>query len=254
MAERGSCLLEKIDGFIIKEQDYGETNKIVTIFSKKLGKFNCLARGAKKPRSRMAAVTQPFVFSRFFVYVNSGLSTIRQGEVLDSFRPVREDIFKTAYASFIAELTDKLLDAKQPDGFLFTQYYETMEWIAENKDGRIPVMMYEMKLYRKAGIAPIVNHCLHCGSKERPFFFSVANGGLLCGQCKHMDQDAVFLPDNLSKLLYIFSEVSLEQVGSISVKEQNIKLLRKILDAYYDQYGGFYLKSRRFLKQMEKLE
>jgi len=247
-------LLEKIDGFIIKEQDYGETNKIVTIFSKKLGKFTCLARGAKKPRSRMAAVTQPFVFSRFFVYINSGLSTIQQGEVIDSFRPVREDIFKTAYASFIAELTDKLLDSKQPDGTIFSQYYETMKWIAENDDARIPVMMYELKLYKKAGFAPVVNHCLRCGSTEKPFFFSISNGGLLCGKCKDLDPEALFLPDRLPKLLYIFSEVGLEQVGSISVKEQNIKLLRKLLDAYYDQYGGFYLKTRRFLKQMEQLE
>lgn len=246
-------MLEKVDGFIIKSQDYGETNKIVTIFSKKLGKFTCLARGAKKPKSRMAAVTQPFVYSRFFVYVNSGLSTVQQGEIIDSFRPIREDIIKTAYAAFIAELTDKLLDSKDPDSYLFQQFFQTMEWVAENEDASIPIMMYELKLFQKGGFAPIVDRCLNCGSKQGPFHFSISNGGYLCQRCKYMDPEAIALQDNLAKLLYIFSTVGLERVSSISVKEENKNLLRQILDAYYDRYGGYYLKSKKFLKQLNQL-
>ncbi|MYL60323.1 DNA repair protein RecO, partial [Virgibacillus halodenitrificans] len=52
-------MLEKVDGVILKTQDYGETHKIITIYSRKLGKISTLARGAKKTKSRMAAVTQP---------------------------------------------------------------------------------------------------------------------------------------------------------------------------------------------------
>src|SRR5690606_3818507 len=154
---------------------------------------------------------------QFFVYVNSGLSTIQQGEVIDSFRPIREDIIKTAYAAYIAELTDKLLDAKQPDVYLFNQYYETMTWIAENEHVSIPIMMYELKLYKKGGFAPIVDRCQQCGNRQGSFFFSVDSGGLLCQNCKQIDPDAVFLPDNLAKLLYIFLNIGLERVGTISV-------------------------------------
>lgn len=105
-------MLEKIDGIIIKTRDYGETHKLVTILSKNIGKFTALARGAKKPKSRMAAVIQPFIRAQLFVYVNQGLSTIQQGEIVNSFRPIREDIVKTAYAAYMTELTDKLLDEK----------------------------------------------------------------------------------------------------------------------------------------------
>ena len=247
-------MLEKINGIVIKTQDYGETHKIITIFSKRIGKFTALARGAKKTKSRMAAVTQPFIHAQFFVYMNTGLSTIQQGEIIDSFRAVREDIIKTSYAAYITELTDKLLDSEVPDPFLFEQFYQTMIWISENEDADIPIIMYELKLFEKGGFAPTVNRCTNCGNKNLPFSFSILEGGMLCTKCRYLDERAITLSDSLAKLLHVFSSVGLERIGTISMKPENQKLLRQILNNYYDQYGGFYLKSRKFLDQLDKLK
>ncbi|RDW21773.1 DNA repair protein RecO [Oceanobacillus chungangensis] len=246
-------MLEKIDGIVLKTQDYGESHKIITVYSKKLGKFTALAKGAKKPKSRMAAVTQPFIYAQFFVYVNKGLSTIQQGEIIESFRPIREDIIMTAYTAYIMELTDKLLDSQVPDVYLFEQLFGTLNWLVEHEGADVPIMMYELKLFKKGGFAPIVNQCSNCGSKELPFSFSIAEGGFLCRRCIHLDENAVPLPESLTKILYIFLNVGLERVGNISIKPDNLKLLRQILDAYYDKYGGYYLKSRKFLKQLDLL-
>ncbi|MFC2948383.1 DNA repair protein RecO [Virgibacillus sediminis] len=246
-------MLEKIDGIIIKTTDYGETHKIVTIMSKKIGKFSAIAKGAKKPKSRMAAVTQPFIYGQFFVYLNKGLSTLQQGEIIHSFRPIREDIIKTAYTAYITELTEKLMDSQIPDPSLFDQLHYTMEWVEKNEDVEIPVMMYEMKLFARGGFAPSVSRCANCGGNEPPFSFSIAEGGLLCSKCKGLDPDAIPLSESVAKLLYIFAKIGLERVGRISVKPENQRLLRRILDAYYDQYGGYYLKSKKFLGQLDKL-
>ncbi|GGJ83313.1 DNA repair protein RecO [Lentibacillus kapialis] len=247
-------MLEKMQGIVLKTQDYGETHKIVTMFSDKAGKISAIARGAKKPKSRMAAVTQPFILGDFFVYLNSGLSTIQQGDVLNSLRRIREDIIKTAYASYIVELTDKIIDSHLPDHDLFKQLDQTLNWIAEHDDAIIPIIMYELKLFNRGGFAPTVSKCVHCGNEGGTFAFSIAEGGLLCTACQHIDANVVRLPNNLARLFHIFSEVELERIGTISVKPENQKLLRTIMDAYYDQYGGYYLKSKRFLKQLDKLK
>lgn len=244
-------LLEKIDGIIIKTKDYGETHKLVTIFSNKIGKFNALAKGAKKPKSRMAAVTQPFINARFFVYIGSGLSTIQQGEVLDSFRIIREDIFKTGYVSYMAELTDKLLDAKENDPFLYEQFYQTLLWINNQDEVDIPVIMYELKLYKKAGFAPVLHQCSRCGNQEGLSKFSIREGGMLCQQCAYFDPEAIHISEKLSRLLYLFSEVDLKRIGNIRMKKENVQLIRKILYEYYDQYGGFWIKSRKVLDQLD---
>lgn len=201
----------------------------------------------------MAAVTQPFIYGEFLVYVNSGLSTIQQGDIIHSFRQIREDIIKTAYAAYITELTDKLFDEKSPDPFLYDELYRTMCWISENEDTDIPIMMYELKLFTKGGFAPTVDKCVNCGSKEAPFSFSIQEGGLLCNRCRNLDHDAMVLPNAVAKLFHLFASISLDRVGSVSVKPENSKLMRRILDEYYDKYGGFYLKSRKFLSQLDLL-
>ncbi|WP_077327035.1 DNA repair protein RecO [Virgibacillus siamensis] len=246
-------MLEKMEGIVIRTQDYSETHKIVTIFSNKLGKISAIARGAKKPKSRMAAVTQPFILGEFFVYVGSGLSTIQQGEVINSFRPIREDIIKTAYTAYIAELTDKLTDTKSPDIYLYNQLLQTLNWIAEHDAVEVPMMMYELKVFAKGGFAPIVDRCVNCGGNKAPFSFSVTEGGLLCSRCRHMDPEAAVIPDKAAKLMRLFAGVGLERVSSISVKPENIQKIRQIIDAYYEQYGGYYLKSKKFLNQLDKL-
>lgn len=247
-------MLEKIDGVIIKTKDYGETHKIVTIFSQKIGKFSAIARGAKKPKSRMAAVTQPFIYGQFFVYLNKGLSTIQQGEIIHSFRSIREDIVKTAYAAYLTELTEKLLDDQLPFAEIYKEFIQTLKWISEYDDIDIPLMMYEMKLYRAGGFAPTVDGCANCGSKNSPFVFSIVEGGLLCSKCQHLDPDAIPLTNTIVKLLYLFSTVGMERLGNISVKDENRLLLRGLLDHYYDQYGGYFLKSKRFLNQLDKFK
>lgn len=247
-------MLEKINGIILKTQDYGETNKIVTIFSQQLGKFSGIARGAKKPKSRMAAITQPFIHGNFLVYVSTGLSTIQQGEVTESFRNIREDIIKTAYAAYMTEFTDKLLESHQPDPYIFNQFCQTMQWISEKDHYEIPLMMFEMKLFHTAGIAPKVDQCVNCGQQDSLSSFSMSEGGLLCSDCFSIDPDAVILPASVSKLLNIFSEVDIERVGNISVKEENKLLLRNLLNTYYDRYGSYFLKSRKFLEQLDLLK
>lgn len=248
-------MLEKIEGFIIKAVDYGETHKIVTIFSKKYGKISAIARGAKKMKSRMAAVTQPFIHGEFLIYINEkGLSTIQQGDVIDSLRSIREDIIKTAYAAYIGELTDKLMETFNPDYYIYDQFLQTIKWIAENEEMEIAVMMYELKLFEKGGFAPIVDRCVRCGDQNNLISFSISEGGLLCNQCTYNNDDSINFRNSVAKLLHIFSKVGLERIGTVSIKPENQHLLRKILDAYYDQYGGYYLKSRRVLKQLELLE
>ncbi|WP_306291511.1 DNA repair protein RecO [Paraliobacillus ryukyuensis] len=244
-------LFEKIEGIIIRTQDYGETHKIVTLFTKEKGKIACIARGAKKPKSRMAAVTQPFIHGSFLIQTGSNLGTMQQGEIIVSFRKIREDIIKTAYASYLAELTDKMLDKQSFEGYLYQQFIFSMQAIEMDKDPDIIMLMYELKVFDKAGFAPVVNRCVNCGRLEASYAFSIKEGGFLCSQCLSIDPQAVHLSETLTKLFQIFSQVDLQQIGNISVKPENKALLKQLMEAYYDQYGSYYLKSKKFLKQLD---
>lgn len=247
-------VLKNIEGIVLKTQDYGETNKIVTIFSKQIGKISAIARGAKKAKSRMAAVSQVFIHGEFQLFIGKGLGTMQQGQINQSFRHIGADIEKTAYAAYITELTDRLLDDREPDRYIYDQLLYTLEWINEHDDFYVPIFMYELKLFAKGGFSPVLNRCVHCSKTAFPFAFSIEEGGLLCTECRHLDEYAVGLQDRVVKLLYNFQRTGLDKVGNISIKQENIRFLRQLLNEYYDKYGGFQLKSKRFLAQLDQLK
>ncbi|UFT97809.1 DNA repair protein RecO [Radiobacillus kanasensis] len=247
-------MFNKCEALILRTQDYGETHKIVTLFTKDIGKVGVIARGAKKPKSRMAAITQPFIHGEFLIQVGSGLGTMQQGEVIHSLRPIREDIIKTAYASYLAELTDKMVDQKQPDTYLYQQLMEILLAIGEGKDPVILTIIYEFKMFQKAGFAPTVHQCVNCGQTSDAYVFSVSEGGFLDSRCAHLDEHAIGIPPKLVKIIQLLSRVDVTRIGNISIKEENKRLLQRIMEAYYDQHGGYYLKSRKFLKQLDLLQ
>lgn len=180
-------MLQKGEGIVIRTVDYGETNKIVTVFTREFGKTAFMARGAKKPKSPLSAVTQLFSYGYYLYQSGNSLGTLRQGEVTDAFPDLREDIYRTAYAAFIAELLDKLVDEKVPNPFLFESFYQALHYIDEGFDPEVISFIFETKMLDVAGIRPQLNQCVNCGEEQGPFVFSVREGGLLCSACSSMD-------------------------------------------------------------------
>lgn len=246
-------MLRSLTGFVIRTQPYRETHKLITLFTKELGKVNAISRGANRPNSRMVAISQPFVYANFLTYVSRGLSTIQQGEVLNSYRNIREDIHKTTYASYIAELTWKSLKDQESMPYLYSQFKHTLDWISNHDEYMIPVIMYEFKVYKYAGILPVVTECVLCGNVRKLQFFSINEGGVLCKSCFRRDEHAMFLSKTIIKLLQVFSSVGIDQVGTISIKRENEHRIRTLMDEYYDRYGGYPLKTRKVLRQLDQL-
>lgn len=247
-------MLQKTVGIVLRTQDYGETHKLVTIFTKEIGKITTISRGANKPRSRLSAVSQIFIEADFLLFVPKGLATLRQGDIISSYRHIREDLLRTTYAAYMIELTDKLIEEKSPEPFLYNELRQTLEWINDEEDYLVPLMMYEMKLFKKGGFAPVVDYCVNCNNNENLQSFSIQEGGALCDRCVSIDHYAMRLPPSLFRILSVFLHVELDRVGNINMKTTNIERLRTLLDQYYDRYGGYKIRSKRLLEQFRNLE
>ena len=139
-------MLQKVEGIVLRASSYGESDKIVTIFSRELGKRAAMARGAKKPTSRLASVSQPFTYGYFLIQQGRGMGTLQQGEIIDSMRTIREDIFTTAYASFIMELVDKLIDDESPKPHLFDILHQALQAISDDYDPEAISLFVEWKM------------------------------------------------------------------------------------------------------------
>lgn len=245
-------MLQKCEGIVLRTTDYGETNKIVSLFTREWGKVGVMARGAKKPKSRLASITQPFTYGYFLVQKGNGLGNLQQGEIIASWRNMKEDLFLTAYASYIVELTDKCTEEKKVNPYLFELLYQTLNYINEGMDPVILKNIYEMKMLPSLGLYPVLNQCVICSATEGLFSFSIKEGGIICHCCLEKDPYHLKISVATVKLLRIFYYLDLNRLGTISVKQETKRELKLVIDSYYDEYSGLFLKSRKFLDQMEK--
>ncbi|RSD22746.1 DNA repair protein RecO [Mesobacillus subterraneus] len=244
-------MLQKCEGIVIRTTDYGETNKIVTLFTREFGKVGVMARGAKKPNSRLSAVTQLFTYGHYLFQASTGLGSLQQGEMMSSLRAIREDIFLTAHASYIVDLTDKVTEDRKSNPFLFELLLQTLNYLNEGYDMEILTHIYEMKMLNVQGLYPVLDRCTNCGSTEGDFNFSIREGGLLCHRCFETDPYRIKTSPGTVRLLRLFYLLDLNRLGNISVKPETKAELNKVIRAYYDEYSGLYLKTRKFLDQMD---
>jgi DNA repair protein RecO (recombination protein O) len=246
-------VLDKVEGIVIRTTNYSETNKILTIYSKEIGKIALMARGARKPRSRFASSSQLFIYGSFVYQKSKGIGTLNQADILDSYREIRSDLMLTAYAAYMVELLDKLTEDQEPNPYLFELLYHLLHHLDDGEDGEILLRIFDTKMLTFSGSTPTLHKCSRCGSSELPFMFSVKFGGSLCGRCLTEDPYHLKVSPTVIKLLNLFQQLNPTRIGHISVKEKTKKQLKEALEVYYQEHVGVYLKSKRFLDQMERV-
>lgn len=168
---------------IIKSSDFGEADKLVTVFSETYGKLRAVARGIKKPKSSLRSCVQPFCYSQLHFYRGRDLELITQGKLLDFFGNSREDLERTLYSIYLMEVLDKSLLDRMPVPGLFRLTLHTLQSI--NNQGLNPLFIrrFELNLAVHLGYRPILNQCVSCGQREGLAGFNLAEGGMICRDC-----------------------------------------------------------------------
>ncbi|USB34459.1 DNA repair protein RecO [Paenibacillus sp. YPG26] len=248
-------MLYRVEGIVIRSMDYGEGNKIITICTATHGKIGVLVRGAKKSKSRHAALTQPFTNGEYlFFRTGNGLGTLNQGEILESHHLLREDLILTSYASYACELLDRTLQDEEVGAFWFNQLKACLEALTSGKDPQVTAHLFEMKILQAAGYGPVLDNCVSCGSEDEPAVVSPRLGGVLCRRCKHHDPSAMTVTPGTLKLLRLFAKLDLRRLGNIDVKDTTKAEMKVVMRAFMDAQLNLNLKSQRFLDQLDKYE
>ncbi|OZM57734.1 DNA repair protein RecO [Lottiidibacillus patelloidae] len=243
-------MMLKAEGIVIRSIDYGESNKIITLFTKEFGKVGVMARGAKKPKSRLASTTQLFTCGYFLFQKSTKLGTLQQAEVLTPLRMIQSDIIKTAYAAYFVELLDKCTEERKSSTAIYEFLYYSLVYLNEGIDEQVLKYIFEMKMLILLGIQPHVNGCKSCGVLDEKYSFSIKEGGFLCKRCSRIDPRTLHISEQTAKLLRVFYYIDMKRLGNVSVKQETKDELEKVISNYYEEYSGLYLKSKKFLNHL----
>lgn len=246
-------MLITTEGFVLRNRKYKETSSLLTIFTRKVGKINAIAKGAYRPKSRLLAGIQPFSYSEFVLYKGRNLYTVNQCDVREMFYPLREDLKKLSYAAYLVELVESVIAEGQISNRLFNLLGKTLYILKEDDIEINPVVRaFEIKLMDYSGYRPYLINCVHCANKQSTSWkFSVEQGGLLCLSCLNIDPSAVKIGNTTIKLAIYLLTRDMEEIKKLKVSRYLNDELRNVLRQYILAYTNRY--NFKSLEMAEKL-
>jgi DNA repair protein RecO (recombination protein O) len=247
-------VLYKLEGIVIRNMDYGESNKIIAIYTRHNGKMSIMVRGAKKMNSRFSSVSQLFTHGEFVLFKTSSMGTLNQSETIESHRRLRENLHMSAYSAYVVELIDRIVPEFDQNEMMFEQLKASLEAIESDKDPAIVLHIMEMKMLAIAGYLPQLDTCVSCAAHTGEMGISITQGGILCISCFHKDNQLIRITASTLKMLRLFQRMDLRRLGAIEVKAETKRQLKLIMRAFMDHFIDIRLKARGFLDQMDKYD
>ena len=171
---------------MLRHADWGEADRLVTLFTRDQGKLRAIVKGARKPTSRKAGHLEPFTLVKLQLARGRDLFIVSQADTLETYLPLREDLELTGHASYVVELLDRFMyEEEAANPTLFRLLVDTLKRLASQVDIWLAVRYYEMRLLDHLGFRPQLFACANCGREILPEdqFFSFRAGGVICPRC-----------------------------------------------------------------------
>ena len=241
--------ISQTEAVVLRRSDLGEADRIVTLYTPQLGKLRAVAKGIRRPTSRLGGHLELFTHSRVLLAKGRDLDIITQAETIHSFIGLRDDLWRAALACYAAELLDRLTVERNPDLAVYDLLVATLGRIAGDRNPELALRFYEVQLLGCLGYQPQLHHCVHCGKLLGPDanFFSSADGGVLCLDCGQADPSARGLTANGFKLLRLFQSGDYATTARLRVDEPLRRELENVLKGYAEHILERKVKSASLL-------
>ena len=173
------------EAIIIKKTRLGEADRILTLYTPDLGKIQAVARGIRRPRSKLAGHLELLTHSLVSFARGRNLDTITGSQTIDSFLPLKSDLDLTACALYIAEVVAQFTPEHVEDRSLFRLLLDALHQLSRTPNQELLLRYFEIQLLGQVGYRPQLKECVVC---RRPFkavtnYFSPGTGGILCADC-----------------------------------------------------------------------
>jgi DNA repair protein RecO (recombination protein O) len=146
------------EGIVLKRKNIGETDRIITIFTRSFGKIACIAKGVRKITSRRSGHVEVFHRAHISFYEGKGiLYGLTEAQTLDAHQGLSGDILSVSYAYYICELVDTLTADRQKHEdvyILLSNSLTQLDTCVTNKERTAVVCTFARLLLRVLGFLP----------------------------------------------------------------------------------------------------
>ena len=250
--------IRRDEAIILRTRDYGESDRLITFFSKNQGQLTGIAKGARRSKKRFVHTLEPcsHVAVTYVDRPTSGLVRLDASELKNPFIALRSDIARLGYASLSCEIVLHMSPERQANAPIFAllcQYLEQLELESEPENTSL---LFQIRMLQLSGYGPNLEGCVQCDRRLRAggnWFFSIFQGGLVCQDHKHGQQA---YPVSLGTVLLLrqAQQLPLAKLWRLRFQRQSRQECRFLLIDLVRHYLEKDLKSLKLLYQIGALK
>ena len=246
--------LYRTEAIILRRSDFGEADRLLTFFTPHRGKLRAVAKGARKPTSRKSGHLELFCHTRLLLARGRNLDIVTQAETVEPFLPLREDLLRTTYAYYAAELVDRFLGDEDENRPVFDLLLSVFGWLGQADDLALATRFFELRLLALVGYQPQFFQCVSCQTRIEPAinFFHPGEGGVLCPRCGEGRSEASLLSLNALKVLRFLQTRDYDTIRLLRVRPLLHAELEAIMLHYITYTLERDLKSVGFLRHLRR--
>lgn len=244
-----------VKGLIVKETDFNEADKMLTIMTDSMGLLNAKASGIKSLKRKELSGAKPFLYSEFTLSQKGDYYNLREANIIHSFLDIKNDLTDLALGFYILDVLGNIAMEHQSNEPLLRLTLNTL--FALNKKTVPPSQLkgaYELKICDIEGFTPHTFECMDCGAEleEEPYcYFNVLDGGILCKKCSPGEERTILKisPATLNAINFILDS-DIKSFLSFRLDASVINEFGNVCERYFLTQSDFRPKTLDYYKKV----
>jgi DNA repair protein RecO (recombination protein O) len=246
--------LSRTEAVVLRRHDLGEADRIVTLYTLHQGKVRAIAKGVRRPTSRLGGHLELFTRSHVMLARGRNLEIITQVDTIEPYMGLRSDLWRAGLAYYVAELVDRMTEEHAENAALYELLTRTLERIATGRRPDHAMHLFEIQALGLLGFRPELTVCVRCRETLEPVEngFSFSAGGIVCPICRARETGARAVSANALKVMRLYQNGAWATLDRLRVDVALGEDLDQTLRLYVQYIAETQLKSASFVAALRR--
>jgi len=230
----------------------GEADRLLTVMTRDRGKVTLLAKGVRRPASRKAGHIEPFTHVQLLVARGKSLDLVTQAETVAAYRPLRDDLLRSAAASYVVEMLDRFSPDEAGGPAAYALLCETLARLCVVPAPDVVLRYYDLRLLEIMGYRPQLHTCV-VGKETivaEDQHFNPGLGGVVCPRCAKLTPECLPLSLPALKVMRHVQREALAAVVDLTIRPGVLIEVEMLLRQYTQFHLEQPIRSADFLHEV----
>ncbi|MDB5057907.1 MAG: recO [Chloroflexi bacterium] len=240
----------------LKSNSFAERDRLLVLFTPNHGKLRVLAKGVRRISSRLSGHVGLFSHSNLFLVNGRTFDLVTQGETIEQFPLLREDLWRLSQAFYAGELVDRFTEDQHPVTGLFEALVCCLSRLNDaSLDPTLVIRAFELELLGLTGYRPQLYRCISCNCEIQPASngFSYTDGGVICPECLLTNPAAFSVSVEALRVLRNLQTRPEETIRKLRASTDTVEEAERVLIGYIQYLLDIRLRSVGFLDIVRNL-